>query len=501
MIIPLRKKAGNVVSFSRDELVQMVDNMPVPVMTMDLKNFTITYANKASLEALKSIEHVLPVSADSIVGSCVDIFHKHPEHQRKLLADPKNLPWETRIEVGGEYLDLLVTPIMSRGGRYLGPMLSWKIVTAQVRQEQEAETLLTMLDQMPINVMLADRDSLEITYVNQTSLDTLKPLQALLPVAVDELKGTCIDIFHKHPEHQRAMLRDPANLPHNAKIKLGKETLDLRVSAVVNKAGTYVGPMVTWSVATGRVRLADDFESNIGAVVQTVSSAAAEMQSNADSLSGTAASASDQAQAVASAAEQLSAAAEEIGRQISQCASITGNAVSEAKRSGELVNSLAIGAQKIGEVVTMIQDIAEQTNLLALNATIEAARAGEMGKGFAVVASEVKQLATQTAKATEEIAQQIGEIQGSTTSAVDAIKVITGVIGEINEVTTAISAAVEEQQAATRDVTNNIGGVSGASSETGSAAGQMREAAGELSRQSSERRPRVDGFLVAVRKL
>ena len=172
MLAALQLTRNSVASFDRRTLQQMIDSLPVPVMTMDLPSFTINYANKASIEALHSIENVLPVPADQIVGQCVDIFHKDPAHQRRLLSDPANLPWETRIEVGDETLDLLVTAIVGRGGRYIGPMLSWKIVTEQVRKEKEATLLLSMLDQMPINVMLADKDSLETVSYTHLTLPT-----------------------------------------------------------------------------------------------------------------------------------------------------------------------------------------------------------------------------------------------------------------------------------------------------------------------------------------
>jgi methyl-accepting chemotaxis protein len=177
------------------------------------------------------------------------------------------------------------------------------------------------------------------------------------------------------------------------------------------------------------------------------------------------------------------------------------------------MEGLSDAAQKIGQVVQLIQDIASQTNLLALNATIEAARAGDAGKGFAVVASEVKSLATQTAKATEEIAGQIAAIQGATGQAVSAMKSIDGTIGEISEISTAIAAAMEEQGAATseitrntqeaargtQDVSANIGGVMQAASETGAAAAQVLGSSSELGKQAETLRSEVDDFLAKIR--
>jgi len=275
------------------------------------------------------------------------------------------------------------------------------------------------------------------------------------------------------------------------------------------------------------LKLADDFEKSVKGIVSSVTAFVAEMRKSAEELSAAAeessrrsqgvAAATEQAmantQTVASAAEELAASITEISRQVAQSTSIAGKAVQAASGTNTVVEGLARTAQQIGDVVKLIQDIAGRTNLLALNATIEAARAGEAGKGFAVVASEVKSLANQTAKATDQITLQIGEIQGATQQTVEAIKSISGTISEIDGVASAIASAVEEQGATTREMASNIqevatgtrevakntAGAQQAATTTGAAAAKVLEAANELARQSEELRAQIDGFLEVVR--
>ncbi|WP_417431905.1 HAMP domain-containing methyl-accepting chemotaxis protein [Kiloniella sp.] len=273
--------------------------------------------------------------------------------------------------------------------------------------------------------------------------------------------------------------------------------------------------------------MADRFESSVGSIISTVSSAATELQHTAQSMSSTAdetntqsntvrsasEDASSNVQTVASATEELSASIGEINRQIEESTTIAQKAVNDADTANENVKGLSDAAQKIGEVVGLISDIAEQTNLLALNATIEAARAGESGKGFAVVASEVKSLANQTAKATEDISIQVTQMQNATDGTVRSIEGITEIIKNISTNTTSISAAIDQQTSATQEisknvqeaaigtqqVSTNITTVQRAAEQTGASSNEVLEAAGELSKQSETLRSEVDNFIQGLR--
>jgi methyl-accepting chemotaxis protein len=426
------------------------------------------------------------------------------------------------------------------------------------KREYEAARAIGMLQHAPINIMFADRD-FKITYINPASAKTLKTIEHLLPIKVDQILGQSIDIFHKRPEHQRKLVGDPRNLPHRANIQVGPETLDLLASAIYDENKNFLGVMVTWEVITrvkdlltavnaatagdltqeitvkgadpmgqvgeGLTRFFASLRKMINGIGQNATSLASaseeltsistQMSANAEETNaqaGVVSAASEQVskniQTVATAAEEMTASIKEIAKSATQSAQVANTAVKVAEKTNSTISKLGESSVEISKVIKVITSIAQQTNLLALNATIEAARAGEAGKGFAVVANEVKELAKETAKATEEISKKIEAIRTDTKASVDAIAEIGTIINQINDISNTIAGAVEEQTATTNEMTRNITecakgsseiaqnvtGVATAAKSTAEGATNTSQASAELARMSTELQGMVGHF-------
>ncbi|TLS74866.1 hypothetical protein FE236_10655 [Mariprofundus erugo] len=392
----------------------------------------------------------------------------------------------------------------------------------------EAYQLKTVVEVSQQSFMLADAKSLHVTYMNPAAMTLFRSIEKGLPCRADEIVGKPIDIFHKRPSHQRSMLASASNLPHHAAFKVEGRDIEFDAYAIRNGKGDWVSVLVAWNDVTARAQLAADFEQRVGSAVEEIMAYGSQMQEASEQLSAMAEESSAQAETVsassqdashnvltvASAAEELSASIAEITRQVREAVEISHEAVSEAKNTNATVGNLSAASEHIGEVVRVITDIAEQTNLLALNASIEAARAGDAGRGFAVVAGEVKELANQTARATEQISEQITAIQHQSGGAADAIAHIGKIIARMNEINQSIAAATEEQNEATREIarsvqfasdathraSDEISGVTEAALETGRAAENVLEVAGGLMGKGRELSQRVNDFLDALRR-
>lgn len=541
---PIRDREGRptkVVKFASDitaQSVQMADNAS-QISAISKSNAVISFSlNGTILEANDNFLGLLGYTLDEVKGKKHSLFvddeyrasQEYKEFWAKLNRGEFHSGEFKRLGKGGKvcFIQATYNPIHDREGRLVKVVKYATDATAMVKMRGEMALFKPMVESAKVNLMLCDLD-FNIKYINPASLTTLAKIEQHLPVKASQVVGSKIDIFHKDPAHQRSMLATDKNLPHNAKIRVGPETLDLNAVAIYDADGKYVGPMVNWSVITESVQMADSFESTVAAIASVVSASSTELEASAQGMAASSeettrqaqavAAASEQAtrnvQTVASSAEELTASIREIASRVQEASQISQVAVRQANETSETMAKLGVSSQEIGQVVKVITSIAQQTNLLALNATIEAARAGEAGKGFAVVANEVKELARQTARATEEIGSKIAGVQAETSSAVQAIRDITSVINKINEISTTIAGAVEEQNAATSEISRNVGEaargtaevsssismVTQVASEGGRTAENIKSAAGGLSVESERLNNAVREFLTKLRKI
>lgn len=530
-------------------------------MQIDL-DLRITFANEATRQLvakyLPSFQKAYPgFDPAQLIGSCIDQFHADPLKQRRLLADPKNLPVRTDIRVGDQIFNINVSAMYDQDGRHIGASLEWQEVTQARNDARQASSLFSLVKGAASMFMTCDRD-LVITYCNPSVLEMMRKYATQLRKSfprfdVERLVGTNIDDFHANPAHQRKLLSDHKNLPAKAEIDVAGLKFGVTAFALYDDAGNHIGNGVEWSdfnarevyraevarvidatgagdltargdlakldpvyqpMMAGINRVVETFEQALSQLAEPVQGVATSSQQIAEGSTKLAEGASSQASSI----EEISASLEEqtsMTTQNSENAAQAKTLAESAKNSAdqgtttmarmqEAIRAIKSSSEETAKIVKTIDEISFQTNMLALNAAVEAARAGDAGKGFAVVAEEVRSLAQRSAEAARNTAELIESSTANAERGVSISEEVQKILGVINEGATKVNDLVAEIAAACKEQATGIGQVNEAVDqvnkvvqENSAASEESAAAAAELDSQVKLMRELIDGFTLS----
>jgi len=473
-----------------------LESLKTNVMIAD-PDLNIVYMNPSVIalmrEAEPDLKKELPrFSVASLIGSNIDVFHKTPSHQRKMLA-VMDKTHEATITVGKRVFDLVVTPLFDGGARS-GYVVEW----ADARQR-----LLNVDYSQKMKAIDRTQAIIELT-TDGIILDANEQFLKTLGYRLDEIKGKHHSIFvdqdyaksTEYKEFWQHLARGEFQSGQFRRVGKGGKIVWIEgaYNPLLDANGKVIKIVKFANDVTAQMKLLSDLKALIDLNFGEIDKAISQSQTESGSANGAAQQTLQSVETVAGGTEQLAASIGEISRSMSASQSAVQQAFEQSVQVGDNATKLTDAAQAMNGIVDLIRDVAGQINLLALNATIEAARAGDAGKGFAVVASEVKNLANQSARATEQISQEIEAIQATSSEVADAIVNIRRSVGEVRDFVTAAASAVEEQNAVTASiaadmqnaasfvssVSQSIGGISSAIAQVAGAVGKTKEAANVL---------------------